>query len=193
MMGRHRYTLLVTMVVWAGLLAGVAGQDPAVEAAQLGGMKLSELSSWLSARSEVAEADISNCLDADNPKQAALVLARSTLLVAAAGPGDGGRVKEDRVTDELPCTIERRIACKKKKKKNKNKTEQGENMEGKCLGPREFERRFHQKAPVIISGLPRQARVANTQTTRPSPLNLEPWSLSNGIFMWGDGRMAVKT
>ena len=50
--------LLVTMVVWAGLLTGVVGQDPAVEAAQLGGMKLSELSSWLSERSEVAEAYI---------------------------------------------------------------------------------------------------------------------------------------
>ena len=50
--------LLVTMVVWAGLLTGVVGQDPAVEAARLGGMKLSELSSWLSERSEVAEAYI---------------------------------------------------------------------------------------------------------------------------------------
>ena len=51
-----RHPLLVTMVVWAGLLTGVAGQDPAVEAVRLGGMKLPELSSWLSARSEVAEA-----------------------------------------------------------------------------------------------------------------------------------------
>ena len=46
----------MTMVVWAGLLTGVVGQDPAVEAVRLGGMKLPELSSWLSARSEVAEA-----------------------------------------------------------------------------------------------------------------------------------------